>query len=46
MMGFGGYGYSGMMDGLGPVLGVLLWAIVLFDRVLVGIWLWKHIEKK
>lgn len=37
-----GYGYGGMMGG---GLGVVLWAIVLIDLVLVGIWLYKQINK-
>ena len=43
MMGWGGYGYGGMMNsGLGVVFGLVL----LIDLVLLGIWLFKQINKK
>lgn len=43
MMGWGGYGYGGMMNsGLGLIFGL----IVLVDLILLGIWLWKQIQKK
>lgn len=46
MMGYGyGYGYGGMMGGAG-VIGSLIWAIVVIDLVLLGIWLWKKISNK
>ncbi len=41
MMGYG-YGYSGMMGG---GWGVILGAIVLVDLILLGIWLFKQINK-
>ncbi len=46
MMGYG-YGYEGlgMMSGLG-VIGAVIGVVVLFDLVLVGIWLWQNISKK
>ena len=42
-----GYGYGGwnMMGGAG-VFGLITWAVVLVDLVLVGIWLWQQISKK
>jgi len=40
-----GYGYEGMMGGMG-VFGSLALLVVLVDLVLVGIWLWQHISKK
>jgi len=43
MMGFGGYG--GMMGGVG-IFGSLFGIVVLIDLVLLGIWLWKQIQKK
>lgn len=46
MMGWGGYGYGGMMGwGLG-VLGTILWLVILVDLTLLGYWLWKQIQKK
>ena len=41
MMGYG-YGYSGMMGG---VWGVIVGFIVLVDLILLGIWLFKQINK-
>lgn len=45
-----GWGYGGMMNNFGwgifGVLGFLVWLIVLVDLVLVGVWLWKQIQKK
>jgi len=35
----------GMMGG-GSILGVLMSLVVLIDLILVGIWLWQHINKK
>lgn len=46
MMGWGGYGYGGMM---GPGFGVLataFWSVILVDLILLGVWLWKQISKK
>lgn len=44
MMNTYAYGYRGMMGG-SDVLCFLLWAVVFIDLVLVGIWLWKQINK-
>lgn len=44
MMGYG-TGLSGIMGGAG-ILGSLFGLIVLVDLVLLGIWLWKQIQKK
>lgn len=41
MMGFG-YGYGGMMGGLG----LIAWIVVIVDLVLFGIWLYKQINKQ
>jgi uncharacterized membrane protein len=41
MMGYG-YGYSGMMDG---GFGVIVAVVVIVDLVLLGIWLYKQINK-
>ena len=40
-----GYGYGGMMGGMG-IFGLLIGFIILVDLVLVGIWLWQQISKK
>lgn len=45
MMGYGNWGYSMMNWGFGAV-GSLVWIIVLIDLILLGIWLWKQIQKK
>jgi uncharacterized membrane protein len=45
----GGYGMTGTPDGMGSGFGFLplLFAIVvLIDLILLGIWLWKQINKK
>lgn len=39
-----GYGYWNMMGGFGA-LGLITWLIVLFDLMLLGIWLWKKINQ-
>lgn len=33
------------MGGTG-LLGIITWLVVLADLILVGIWLWQHIQKK
>jgi len=43
MMGYG-YGYEGMMGGMGS-FGFLTWLVVFVDLVLLGIWLWQKISK-
>jgi len=42
MMGYGYGGYGGMMGG---GLGIIIFAIVVIDLVLLGIWLYKQINK-
>jgi len=39
------YGYGGMMAGFGGALCVITWIVVIIDLILVGIWLWKQIQK-
>lgn len=46
MMGWGNYGYGGMMSWGFGVLGTIFWLIILVDLILLGIWLWKQINKK
>ncbi len=43
MMGYGNFG--GMMGGFG-LLGGIFWIVLLIDLILLGIWLWKQINKK
>lgn len=42
MMGFGDYG---MMGGFGTLVTVF-WLVILIDLVLLGIWLWKQINRR
>lgn len=44
MMGYWGYG-SMMNWGFG-FLGLIFWVVVLADLILLGIWLWKQINKR
>lgn len=55
MMGPWGYGgYGNMMgwarDGVGfgvvGILGTIFWIIILFDLILLTIWLWRQVNKK
>lgn len=39
-----GYGWGNIMGGYG--LGAVIWIVVLADLILLGIWLWKQIQKK
>ena len=40
-----GYGYDyGMMGGVGT-LGAITWLTLIIDLVLLGVWLWKQINK-
>lgn len=43
MMGYG-FGYGGMMGGTGFLVSIV-WLFLMIDLVLVGIWLWKQINK-
>ena len=46
MMGYGSWGgYNMMGSGLG-ILATVFWLAVLIDLILLGIWLWKQINKK
>lgn len=47
MMGYGnmmGWGWGAGMTWLG-FFGVIFWLVLLFDLILVGIWLWQQIQK-
>lgn len=39
------FGYGGMWGGA-SLFGFLTWLVVLVDLVLLGVWLWKQIQKK
>ena len=43
-----GGGYGNMMSGFGAYafFGFLISLVIIIDLVLLGIWLWKEIEKK
>jgi uncharacterized membrane protein len=43
-----GYGWQGMMGGSGffGTFGFLLWIVILIDLILLGVWLWKQVQKK
>ena len=43
MMGYGGFG--NMMGGFGFLVSIF-WIVILVDLILLGIWLWKQINKK
>ena len=45
------YGYGGMMGGPAALgvfgtFGIIGWIVVLADLILLGMWLWKQINKK
>lgn len=44
MMGWGSYG--GMMGYGAGILGTFFWLVIMVDLILLGIWLWKQINKK
>ncbi len=44
MMNSSNWGHN-MMGGYG-FFGSILWLILLIDLILVGVWLWKKIQKK
>lgn len=47
MMWMMGWGYGNMMGSYGfGVIANLFWFVVLVDLILLGIWLWKQIQKK
>lgn len=45
MMGYGNWGYNMMGSGFG-VLATIFWLVILIDLILLGVWLWKQINKK
>ncbi len=46
MMGSWGYGMMNWGFGWLGVLGAIFWVIILVDLILLGIWLWKQINRK
>lgn len=41
------WGYGNMMSGSwGGSLGLILWIVAVIDLILLGVWLWKQIQKK
>ncbi|KKS83183.1 MAG: hypothetical protein UV59_C0047G0005 [Candidatus Gottesmanbacteria bacterium GW2011_GWA1_43_11] len=43
MMSYGSFG--GMMGGFGLLM-FIFWIVLLTDLILLGVWLWKQINKK
>lgn len=39
------WGYQNMMGGAG-VIASIFWIVILVDLILLGLWLWKQIQKK
>lgn len=46
MMNFGNWGGYNMMGSGFGVLAVVFWLVILIDLILLGVWLWRQIEKK
>ncbi len=46
MMGYGTWGGYGMMNSGIGIIGSIFWLVILGDLILLGIWLWKHIQGK
>ena len=44
MMGYG-FGYQGMMSGGAGIFMSVIWLVFIIDLVLLGVWLWKQINK-
>lgn len=40
------WGYNMMGYGALGILGSIFWFVILIDLILLGIWLWKQIERK
>ena len=40
-----GFGYEGMMSGGAGIFMSLVWLVFIIDLVLLGIWLWKQVNK-
>jgi len=46
MMGYGNWGGSTMMASGFGLFGIVVWLAIIIDLVLLGLWLWKQINKK
>jgi len=46
MMSFRNWGGYGMMDYSFGILPTVFWLVILIDLILLGVWLWKQIQKK
>jgi len=45
-MGYGNWGgYNMMSSGFG-ILVIIFWLVILVDLILLGVWLWKQIQKR
>lgn len=40
------WGYNMMNYGTLGILGIIFWLVILIDLILLGVWLWKQIERK
>ena len=42
-----GYGWGNMMGGYGGfgIIAFIFWLVLFVDAILLGIWLWKQIQK-
>lgn len=40
------WGYNMMNNGAFGIMGIIFWLVILIDLILLGIWLWKQIERK
>ncbi len=41
-----GWSYNMMSYGAFGILGTIFWLFILIDLILLGIWLWKQIDRK
>ena len=41
-----GWNYNMMSYGAFGIIGSIFWLVILIDLILLGIWLWKQIERK
>lgn len=46
MMGYGNWGGYGMMNSGFGLIATIFWLVILIDLILLGIWLWKQVNKK
>lgn len=41
-----GWSYNMMNSGAFGILDSIFWLVILIDLILLGVWLWKQIERK